>query len=47
MSEVSIGALRVPESRSARMGEKFARQAVFGILGKLQVGSLTLHEGPQ
>ncbi len=47
MSEVSIGALRMPQSRSARMGEKFARQAVFGILGRLQVGSLTLHEGPQ
>lgn len=46
MSEVSIGALRIPQSRSARMGEKFARQAVFGMLGKLQVGSLTLHEGP-
>jgi cyclopropane-fatty-acyl-phospholipid synthase len=47
MSEVSIGALRLPQSRSATMGEKLAREAVFRLLGKLQVGSLTLHEGPQ
>ena len=47
MNEVSIGALRLPQSRSARMGEKLAREAVFRLLGKLQVGSLTLHEGPQ
>lgn len=46
MSEVSIGALRLPQTRSARMGEKLAREAVFRMLGKLQVGSLTLHEGP-
>lgn len=46
MSEVSIGALRIPQTRRARIGEKFAREAVFKMLGKLQVGSLTLHEGP-
>mgnify|MGYP003661802082 CR=1 FL=1 len=46
MSEVSIGALRLPQTRRARIGEKFAREAVFRMLGKLQVGSLTLHEGP-
>jgi cyclopropane-fatty-acyl-phospholipid synthase len=47
MSEVSIGALRVPQTRVARMGEKLAREAVFAMLGKLEVGSLILHEGPQ
>ncbi len=47
MSEVSIGTLRVPQPRRARMGEKFAREAVFKMLGRLQVGSLTLHEGPR
>ncbi|MCB1706196.1 MAG: class I SAM-dependent methyltransferase [Halioglobus sp.] len=46
MSEVSIGALRLPQTRRARIGEKFAREAVFRMLGSLQVGSLTLHEGP-
>ena len=47
MNEVSIGSLRLPRARSARMGEKIAREAVFRILGKLQIGSLTLHEGRQ
>ncbi|MCB1687453.1 MAG: class I SAM-dependent methyltransferase [Halioglobus sp.] len=47
MSEVSIGTLRVPQTRRARIGEKFAREAVFTMLGKLQVGSLILHEGPR
>jgi cyclopropane-fatty-acyl-phospholipid synthase len=46
MNEVSIGALRLPQARSARMGEKVAREAVFRLLSKLEVGSLTLHEGP-
>ncbi len=27
------------------MGEKLARKAIFKVLGKLQIGSLTLHEG--
>jgi cyclopropane-fatty-acyl-phospholipid synthase len=47
MSEVSIGALQIPQTRAARMGEKLAREAVFAMLGKLQIGSLILHEGPQ
>jgi cyclopropane-fatty-acyl-phospholipid synthase len=45
MNEVSIGALRMPQGRGARMGEKLAREALFKILGRLQLGSLTLHEG--
>ena len=46
MSEVSIGTLRLPQTRSARVGEKVAREAIFRLLGKLEIGSLTLHEGP-
>jgi len=46
MSEVSIGTLRLPQTRSARVGEKIAREAIFRLLGKLEIGSLTLHEGP-
>ena len=45
MNEVSIGTLRLPQTRSARVGEKIAREAIFRLLSKLQVGSLTLHEG--
>jgi len=47
MNEVSIGTLRIPQARSTRMGEKVAREALLRLLGKLQIGSLTLHEGPQ
>lgn len=46
MSEVGIGALRLPQVRSAKFGEKLAREATFRLLGNLQVGSLTFHEGP-
>jgi len=45
MNEVSIGALRLPQARRVRLGESLAREAVFRLLGKLRVGSLTLHEG--
>jgi cyclopropane-fatty-acyl-phospholipid synthase len=45
MSEASIGALRLPQTRGTRIGEKFAREAVFRMLGALQGGSLTLREG--
>ncbi len=47
MNDVSISTLRIPQARSARIGERVAREAVFRLLGKLQIGSLTLHEGPQ
>ncbi|MCB1842917.1 MAG: class I SAM-dependent methyltransferase [Halioglobus sp.] len=46
MSEVGIGSVRLPGIRNARVGEKIAREAVYRVLGKLAVGSLTLHEGP-
>ncbi|MEZ5573938.1 MAG: cyclopropane-fatty-acyl-phospholipid synthase family protein [Halioglobus sp.] len=47
MNEVSIGALRLPQSRRVRIGERLAREAVFRLFAKLQVGSLTVHEGAQ
>ncbi len=45
MSEVSIGRIPLPRARSARMAEKLAREAVYALLNKLEVGVLTVHEG--
>ena len=45
MSELAVGAIRLPANRTARIGEKIARQAFFKVLGSIKVGSLTLHEG--
>jgi len=47
MSEIVVGRVPLPRSRTARIGEKLARKAVFKVLGKLKAGSLTLHEGPE
>lgn len=46
MSEVSIGSIPLPQSRRKKIGERIAREAMLRVLGRLQVGSLTLHEGP-
>ena len=46
MSELTVGSIRLPQSRTARIGEKIAREAFFKVLGNLEIGSLTLHEGP-
>lgn len=45
MSEVSIGSIPLPTVRRKKIGERIAREAMFRVLGRLQVGSLTLHEG--
>jgi cyclopropane-fatty-acyl-phospholipid synthase len=45
MSELTIGNVRLPQSRTARMGEKISREAMFKVFGSLEIGSLTLHEG--
>lgn len=45
MSEATVGAVRLPQSRAVRMGKKIAREAMFRIFGSLETGSLTLHEG--
>ena len=46
MSDISIGSMPLPRDRRVSVGEKLAREAVFRVLGKLSIGSLTLHEGP-
>lgn len=46
MTELSVGSVKLPQKRSARIGEKFAREAMFKVFGELTVGSLALHEGP-
>lgn len=45
MSEVSIGRIPLPRARGARMAERLAREAVYALLNKLEVGVLTVHEG--
>jgi cyclopropane-fatty-acyl-phospholipid synthase len=47
MSELTVGSVRLPQARTARIGEKIAREALFKVFGKLEIGSLTLHEGAQ
>jgi cyclopropane-fatty-acyl-phospholipid synthase len=45
MSEVSLGSVGLPQTRSPRLGEKLAREAMFKVFSKLEIGSLTVHEG--
>jgi cyclopropane-fatty-acyl-phospholipid synthase len=45
MSEMSVGSVRLPQSRSARIGAKVSREAMFKVFSSLEIGSLTLHEG--
>ncbi|MAT94601.1 MAG: SAM-dependent methyltransferase [Halioglobus sp.] len=47
MSEMSVGSVRLPRLGGARLGVNIAREAVFRLLGKLETGSLTVHEGSQ
>ena len=47
MSELVVGHVPLSRARTVRMGEKLARKAIFKVLGNLQVGSLTLHEGSE
>ena len=46
MSEMSVGSVPLPQSRSARIGAKVSREAMFKVFSSLEIGSLTLHEGP-
>lgn len=45
MSELSVGYVRLPQSRSARIGAKVSREAIFKVFSRLEIGSLTLHDG--
>ena len=44
MSDASVRAIRLPQLRTSEMGISIARQAMLGLLGRLKVGSLTLHD---
>ena len=47
MNEVSVGSIKLPQGRSARIGARLAREAMFKLFAKFEVGSLTVHEGPK
>jgi cyclopropane-fatty-acyl-phospholipid synthase len=47
MSEASISAVRLPRLRKARLGESMARKAIFALMNRLSVGSLSLREGQE
>ena len=47
MSELSAGGIGLPGNTVADRGDTMSRRAVFRLLGNLQCGSLTLHEGSQ
>lgn len=47
MNEVSVSSIKLPQGRSARMGARLAREAMFKLFAKFEVGSLTVHEGPK
>ena len=47
MNEVSVGSIKLPQGRSARIGARLAREAMFKLFAKFEVGSLTIHEGPK
>ena len=44
MSELSAGGLPLPGIKSGGMAENLAKDAVFSLLSRLQIGSLVLHE---
>ena len=45
MSNAGVNAIRLPSLRGSGRGEDFARRALLRVLGRLQVGSLLIHEG--
>jgi len=47
MSDASVSVVRLPGLRGQWRAESMARRALFGLLGRMQVGSLTIHEGEQ
>ena len=47
MSDASVSAIRLPGIRSHWRGQGFARSMLLQILGRLEGGSLTIHEGEQ
>ena len=47
MNELSVGSINLPQGRSAKIGARLAREAMFKLFAKFEVGSLTVHEGPK
>ena len=47
MSNGRISSIGMPHTAPARVTDRIARETLFRLLGKVEVGSLTLHEGPQ
>jgi cyclopropane-fatty-acyl-phospholipid synthase len=47
MSELTVGSVRLPQSKTQRVGQKITREAMFKVFGCIEVGSLTLHEGQE
>ena len=45
MSELTVGSVRLPQSRTVRIGERISREAMFKVFGSLEIGHLTLYEG--
>jgi len=47
MSNGRISSIGMPHTAPARVTDRIARETLFRLLGKLEIGSLTMHEGPQ
>ncbi|MDG2410266.1 MAG: cyclopropane-fatty-acyl-phospholipid synthase [Halioglobus sp.] len=47
MSNGRISSIGMPHTAPARVTDRIARETLFRLLGKVEIGSLTLHEGPQ
>lgn len=47
MSNGRISSIGMPHTAPARVTDRIARETLFRLLGKVEIGSLTMHEGPQ
>lgn len=47
MSNGRISSIGMPHTAPARVTDRIARETLFRLLGKVEIGSLTIHEGPQ
>ena len=46
MSDGRISSIGMPHTAPARVTDRIARETLFRLLGKVEIGSLTVHEGP-
>jgi len=47
MNNASVRAVRLPQVRSSKLGSSLAKRAFCELLGRLQTGSVTLHDGAE